>query len=219
MSKQSDNLKILRTRPLPAADIADPLNVDTPIWRPAPEVDAWLRLNIIGEGPLYNPDHDHLMMANIGFLWTNCVNKRSGVQVIGQCEIPQYRNISNRWQRDRLHYQLIQWFGEIPDFVITLDAVTSLIFDDASWCALVEHELYHTAQALDKNGEPAFNEEGKPKFKTRPHDVEEHVGVVERYGITSASRGVQRLYDAIAKGPQISAAKIAAACGTCNSYA
>ncbi len=81
-----------------------------------------------------------------------------------------------------------------------------------SWCAVSEHELYHCAQARTKYGAPRFIK-GKPVFSIRGHDVEEFVGVVQRYG--AVGTGVADLAAAAGRAPEIGRAGVAAVCGTC----
>ena len=107
---------------------------------------------------------------------------------------------------------MLRWFGYVPSFLITLAADYCAGCSDAEFCAIVEHELYHIAQALDKYGEPKFTEEGLPRLKLRGHDVEEFVGVVRRYG---ASEGVKALVEAANNPPEVAKINIARACGTC----
>lgn len=168
---------------------------------------------IAGDGELTNPDHAHLAEAEIGVLWTNCDNSRRMRSVIGQAEImpPQ---AFGAWQKGRAVQQMTDWFGCVPDFLLTFSAPAAATMDDASFCALVEHELYHCAQALDQYGMPKFKKDsGKPVFAMRGHDVEEFVGVVRRYG--AAAAGVSELVEAAKARPLMSAAEIAGACGTC----
>lgn len=80
------------------------------------------------------------------------------------------------------------------------------------FCALVEHELYHIAQARDEWGELKFTDEGLPKLKMQAHDVEEFTGVVRRYG---PSREVEEMVKAAKSVPEIAKINIAKACGTC----
>ena len=61
---------------------------------------------------------------------------------------------------------------------------------------------------------PKFSKQtGRPVFAIRGHDVEEFVGVVERYGAEATN--VQALVRAANKGPSIAQAAIANACGNC----
>ena len=109
--------------------------------------------------------------------------------------------------------QIQEWFGDVPDFLITFHAGAAASMDDPSFCALVEHELYHCAQKLDDYGMPKFSQDGSPSFCIRGHDVEEFVGVVARYGADAA--GVSAMVDAANAGPTIGRASIAGVCGTC----
>lgn len=119
-----------------------------------------------------------------------------------------------RWSQMMGIYQLEQWFGCVPDFLITIDAELALDVDDASFCALIEHELYHAAQAVGMFGEPRFTREGDPVFAMRAHDVEQFVGVVERYG--AAAAGVSAMIEAAKSGPILQDGVVALACGTCG---
>ncbi|MQU78407.1 hypothetical protein FB009_109180 [Sinorhizobium medicae] len=111
--------------------------------------------------------------------------------------------------------QIKQWFGFVPDFIITLDAEYCRHCGDAEFMALVEHELYHAAQDTDAFGAPKFSRStGRPVFTIRGHDVEEFVGVVRRYGADAA--GVRALVDAANGPPEIAKAQISHACGTCR---
>jgi hypothetical protein len=120
------------------------------------------------------------------------------------------------WQNGRQEMQMRDWFGIIPDFVITLDAYFCDAAREAEFCALVEHELYHCGQKTDEFGMPKFNREtGKPSFGIKGHDVEEFVGVVRRYGIGRSDGPLADMVRAIADGPQVAGINIARACGTC----
>jgi hypothetical protein len=129
---------------------------------------------------------------------------------LGQCEEVLFR--CNAWQKGRQQQQMTDWFGMVPQFLITLDASYALTCSDIEFCALVDHELYHIAQELDEFGSPAFRKDGLPKLCMRGHDVEEFIGVVRRYG---AGEDVQRLIDAAKGAPEVSKLNIARACGTC----
>lgn len=185
------------------------------VFLPAPEIATWVLAEIIQDGGrLYNQDHGHLKEAHIGFLWTNVPYTRQMIHVAGTAEIPLFR--CGAWQRSRQELQLREWFGEIPDFLITLDACYAATVSDATWSALVEHELYHCAQAQDDYGAPKFSKDGRPKFCIRGHDVEEFVGVVRRYGAGNASGATAKLVEAAKRAPEVAQIDIARACGTCQ---
>ncbi len=197
-----------QTRPLPPAEFADPMHSR---FLPAPEVLKWARTEILTEGgQLHSPDHAHLEYADVQFLWAPGSFQKQGRTVLGQCEEMLFR--CGPWQKGRQQQQMSDWFGQVPDFLITLDARYCLTCSDVEFCALVEHELYHIGQEQDEFGGPAFTKDGLPKLCMRGHDVEEFVGVVRRYG---ASEDVQRIIDAAKGAPEVAKINIARACGTC----
>jgi len=199
------------TRPKPPADlVGDDASIFTAL-RPAPEIGEWVQRNILGEGgPLYNPDHSHLIDADLCFLWASNAFTKQGRTVLGQCEQVMFR--AGGWQKARQEQQMREWFGYVPDFIITLAADHCSQCSDIEFCALVEHELMHIGQQMDEFGSPKFDKEGRPKLRMVGHDVEEFIGVVARYG---PSRDVQLMIDAGQRGPSVGRASIAHACGTC----
>lgn len=178
---------------------------------PAPEIGRWVEETILAEnGPLHNPDHSHLIDADLCFLWASNAFTKQGRTVVGQAEQVMFR--AGGWQKARQEQQMREWFGHVPDFIITLAADYCAQASDAEFCALVEHELYHIGQAVDEFGAPKFTKEGLPKLALRGHDIEEFVGVVRRYG---ASDDVSRLVTAAQSKPEVAQLNIARACGTC----
>lgn len=199
-------------RPFPP-EIALDEYAGTDIFTPSPALEVWAMETFIDENsPLCNPDHAHLYGANIGFLWTNVPNSRNQRVIAGTAEVPFFRG--GKWQSARQSMQMQEWFGNLPDFVITLDARIAQSMSDAQFCALVEHELYHCAQQLDMFGMPKFDRNDRPKFAIRGHDVEEFVGVVRRYGIGTVANG-EAFVDAAIAEPEIEAVEIGRMCGTC----
>ena len=208
-----------RARPLPPEELrafyAEP---EAALFVHASDLLLWIRetfIESIHGSLLQNEEHSHLSMAKLGVLWTNGKNARSGRTIVGTAEIPSTKG--NAWQRGRMYHFLRDRFGELPDFLITLSAPYAADVDDASFCALIEHELYHCAQAMDEWGAPRFSKEtGLPVWAIRGHDVEEFVGVVRRYGADAA--GVRALVEAAKEHeakPVLPATAIAGACGTC----
>lgn len=211
-------------RPYPPLEMADPVTnalaeQKGSAFRPAPDITEWIVQAFLDEqGPLFDPDHRHLRQAEIGVLWTSVPNSRRMRSVVGQAEMPSQSNMGSKWQRARAEQQMLQWFGAVPDFLITFDAVHAAEIDDVSFCALVDHELRHCAQATDQYGAPKFSREtGKPTFAIRGHDVEEFIGTVRRFGVIDNS--TRALVDAANGTPEIGPARIAQACGTCLSHA
>lgn len=197
-------------RPAPPASVLDMVGL-SPRLTPAPEVWEWLQAQILADtGSIHNEDHAHLIDADIRVMWASSSFEKQGRRVLGQAEQVAFR--AGGWQKARMEQQMRDWFGDIPDFIITLAADYCATCSDADFCALVEHELYHLAQATDQYGQPAFTKEGVPKLKLQGHDVEEFVGVVRRYG---ASPDVQLLVDAANKPAEVGKLNISRACGTC----
>lgn len=200
-------------RPRPPQDLLEDL---TGKFVPAPELVEWFqRVFIEPDGALFNEDHQHLQSATIGALWTNVGNARHGRLIVGTAELGEPKGMG-KWVKARARQQIIEWFGEEPDFIMTISAQYAASEDcgDAEFCALIEHELYHMGQERDEFGMPKFRKSGLPAFTMRGHDVEEFVGVVARYG--AAATGVTKLVEAANKGPEIGLARIAQACGTCQ---
>lgn len=201
---------MISRRPYPPAEVLESLSS---VFLPAPELEAWARSTFIAEtAQLANPDHEHLQQAEIGFLWTNEPNERRGKTILGTCSL--MPPSGDKWAAGRATAQLLDWFGDMPDFLITIYAPAAAEMDDASFMALIEHEAYHAGQARDRYGQPKFDREtGKPVWGLLGHDVEQFVGVVRRYGADAAM--VREMVAAANKGPEIAPAKIAAACGNC----
>lgn len=179
--------------------------------QPAPDVWDWIKAEVLADtGSIHNPEHAHLIDANIGVLWASTGFAKQGRVVLGQAEQLMFR--AGGWQKARQEQQMREWFGEEPDYLITLAADYCAQCTDAEFCALVEHELYHIAQATDEYGAPKFTQDGMPKLYLRGHDVEEFVGVVRRYG---AGEEVQQLIEAASRPPEVAKINISRACGTC----
>ncbi len=192
-------------RPYPSVELMDPF---PNLFVPAPEVTDWIRKTFVAtDGALHNPDHGHLAGANVGVLWTNIPGRLRG----RTAECPRG---GSSWVAQRGQFQLWEWFGCIPDFLITLDAPGAAALDDPSFCALVEHECYHCAQAVDEFGVPRETPDGDPIWRMRPHDVEQFTRVGERYGARAA--GLEEMLAALLRGPTVAEAKIEIACGTCR---
>ncbi len=200
------------SRPLPPPTL---LEIDledlTQQFRPAPEVWAWIEGEVLDEGGnLHNSDHQHLQGADVAVLWASSSFTKQGRTVVGQAELVAFR--AGGWQKARMERQMVDWFGRVPDAVITLAADYCAECSDTDFCALVEHELYHLSQETDQYGAPKFHRDGTACLAMRGHDVGEFVGVVRRYG---ASEEVQRMVDAAGRPPEVAKINIARSCGTC----
>lgn len=206
---------ILATRPKPPDWLIDP-DYETPVFSPAHDLEQWAREHIIEEtGLLYNEDHMHLGTAKIGILWTNILNSPGGRMVGGTAE--QCRAEGGIWGTGRMEFQMRGWFGEVPDFLITLYAPYAAEAPDASFCSLVEHEMYHCGHKRNRYGDLMFDKRtGNPVYGMRKHTVEEFWQVTQRYGIGASASGVKELIDVASRPPTIAEADIHAVCGTCH---
>ena len=199
------------SRPTPPADLLEHIFLTL---RPAPDVWDWINAEILADtGSLHNPDHAHLLDASVQVLWASQSFAKQGRTVLGQAEQVMFR--AGGWQKARQEQQMREWFGEEPSYLITLAADYCAQCTDAEFCALVEHELYHIAQATDEYGAPKFTQEGLPKLYLRGHDVSEFVAIVQRYGVGHPEGDLARMVEAAKSPPSVSRASIANACGTC----
>lgn len=207
--------KLIIGRPRPPADLIALTGRN--LFEPAPEISEWIDLEYLAEkGCLFTSEHEHLIDAEIACLWTNAENSRHQRRIVGQAEVPPGPPSGGKWARARKEFQLEEWFGGIPDFLLTFDALYANEIDDVTFCSLVDHELFHCAQDTDDFGMPKFNKvTGVASYCIRGHDVEEFVGVVRRFGIEAAAGEAVDFVMAAAKPPEIGQAKLAQACGTC----
>jgi hypothetical protein len=198
-------------RPFPPANLVDHLFLTL---RPAPEVWGWIQREILAKtGSIHNEDHAHLIDANIGVLWASSGFAKQGRVVLGQAEQVMFR--AGGWQKARQEQQMREWFGEEPEFLITLAADYCAQCSDVDFARLVEHELMHIAHSTDQYGAPKFTQEGLPKLFLRGHDVSEFISIVERYGVGASDGELARMVEAAKTPPSVSSESIASACGTC----
>jgi hypothetical protein len=199
-------------RPMPPQSFVESVNHLRDSFIPAEGVyDFAQEVLVKDDAVLRNEDHAHLLHANIAFLWAGGGFEKQQRYVIGQTEQLTFR--CGPWQKRRQEQQFLQWFGYVPDFVITLDAMYCATCSNLEFMALLEHEMYHVGQEKNEFGAPKFHRDsGLPKLCIRGHDVEEFVGVVRRYG---PSFEVDQMVQAAQKKPELSTASIAHACGTC----
>lgn len=203
---------VIPKRPYPPKDI---FALDTPNFIPAPELWQWIKTTFLDkDSKLFNIDHFHLgafHYPEIAVMWAKGGFKKQGRVVVGQAEKVMIN--AGGWKKERQEEQFVHWFGDMPDYLITIDATYADQASDVDFCALIEHELYHIAHKKDKYGVPSYNREtGKPNLAMQGHDVEEFTGVVRRYG---ANKEVQQMVDAANQRPMVSKSDIYHACGTC----
>lgn len=85
-------------RPHPPVGLAEGDALMLMTLKPAPEVGEWVQRAIVADdGPLYNPDHSHLIDAKLCFLWASSAFTKQGRTVLGQCEQVMLRVVD--WQK------------------------------------------------------------------------------------------------------------------------
>ncbi|WP_420377075.1 putative metallopeptidase [Sinorhizobium meliloti] len=60
-------------------------------------------------------------------------NSRKRRRIIGQCEEGKPQGAMGKWPCARAEMQVKQWFGVVPDFIITLDAECCRACGDAEF--------------------------------------------------------------------------------------
>lgn len=182
------------------------------MFAPAPELAKWaIDTFISAESDLVNLDHSHLAMAKLLFVWSSVPFKSKGKEAVGTAQMGQQQGSLGK--KELLEWTYRNWNGGVlPDFVITICAPYVEQSPPDAVCALIEHELYHCGQAKDEYGFPKFHKDSTPVFSMRGHDVEEFVGVAQRYGAYNAS--LMDMKEALSGVPAISKVRTTnAVCG------
>lgn len=125
-------------------------------------------------------EHKHFAEEQIPveFLFRLEPKIKAGRQVLGQCMLPTVQG-----ELKGLFEQLLaQWLGRMPHFLIILDKEFWMASDDMTRMALLEHEMCHVKQELNKDGDLKFDRDGNPCFGLVGHDVEEFNYIVRKYG-------------------------------------
>lgn len=117
--------------------------------------------------------HQHLAEAKIAIAWRfGWKPDADGRLILGRCK-----------KGSDLDRELNDY-----DFVILLnhEVWNSAGFSEKQMRALVDHELCHCQRAIDANGEPKQDEQGRTVYRVRKHDLEEFREVVRRNGLYTA---------------------------------
>ncbi|WP_180128187.1 MULTISPECIES: putative metallopeptidase [unclassified Acinetobacter] len=206
-------------RPFPPTDLIDQAGEEDAIrLAPAPDLKAWVMQNWLTLGSdLHNPDHDHIAELIhdseefLAFAWASSAAMAKKRMVLGQCEKVMFNQ--GGWKKARQEQQMRDWFGFVPQYLITIDAAFCEQTSDREFCRLIEHELYHIGVERDEDGEIIYSDvTGLPKHYLAGHDVEVFFGEIRQHGIDSS---VQRLLNIAKNAPFVSETNIAACCGNC----
>lgn len=130
------------------------------------------------------PEFEHLRdgEADIEWLFRLVPERMGGRDVLGTVHMPM---VQGRL-KDVFLWMLVEVFGRLPDFLVVLDWEYWEAASARDREILVYHELCHAIQKEDRDGCPRFDEDGRPVFGLRGHDVEEFSAVVRRYGAHNA---------------------------------
>ena len=206
-------------RPFPPIELLDQAEQEEAIrLAPAPELKEWVVKNwLTVGGELHNPDHDHiaeLLHDNeefLAFAWASSAAVSKKRMVLGQCEKVMFNQ--GGWKKARQEQQMRDWYGFVPQYLITIDATYCEQANDRDFCRLIEHELYHIGVERDEDGEVIYSDHtGLPKHYLAGHDVEVFFGEIRQHGVDSS---VQRLLEIAKNAPFASETNIAACCGNC----
>lgn len=205
----------------------EPPDLPEESFAPAPELAEWVRAAFLTEGaPFWTDEHRHLNEARIVWCWTTCEGRSKGRQIVGECQLysPRGRQwaklrdlwLAREWWREMPGYDPEEYEGGEPDFVITLYAPWAQAAQDASFAAVVDHEMCHASQKKDGYGIPKRNQAtGRPEWEIRGHSVEEFTEVVRRWGARALPE-VERMVAAARRPPEIAEAQLRIGCGTCR---
>lgn len=183
---------------------------------PCPDVAEWASSMFMTVGSkFYNPTHKYLdEYASIGFVWTNVENASKGKVTAGTAQLGDPSG-GTKWAKARQYEQLSRWFGYIPDFLITLDSVYMSVADPRAICAVIEHELCHCAPKRNKYGEIEWDEDDRPRWMIRKHDIEEFFDVIRLYG--AWNKDLVQMRDALNATPKFGEVDLRGiCCGVCN---
>ena len=133
-------------------------------WQAKPKLEPYKLLDEVRKA-----SHEDTKEAKIVLAYRkNWKSDVDGHLILGKCV-----------KASELQRELVDW-----DFVILLNFEVwhSQEFDRAKKVALLDHEMCHTGQALDKDGEPKVDAKGRKVWRICRHEIEEFVGVIQRNG-------------------------------------
>lgn len=130
------------------------------------------------------PEFQHLIdgEACIRFLLDTDETIKQGKRVVGSANLPTVQGGLKGvfdWLINRL------FDGPKVDFLIILEHDYWEAADEKTREILIFHELCHCIHKRDKDGDPRYDEDGRPCWGIIAHDVEEFNATVRRYGAYS----------------------------------
>lgn len=130
-------------------------------------------------------EHRHLAdnEISIGYLMRTSEKEKGGKLELGS--VHDVKHMAQGAFKELFAQLLEAMLGELPQFVMVLDAGWWAAASDRDAEALIWHELCHVKQATDRYGAPRFDMDGRPVYKLREHDVSAFNSEVARYGTWS----------------------------------
>lgn len=124
------------------------------------------------------PEHEHFKDITVEFLMREQPIYKAGKFTLGAVHLPTVQGKL----KDLFDQMLATWFGEIPDFLIILDAGFWAESNDFQREALIYHEMCHVKQETNEFGDGRFDADGNPKYGLVTHDLEAFNAEVAKYG-------------------------------------
>jgi hypothetical protein len=126
--------------------------------------------------------HQHLGDNEVRFGWLMRLDQKDKGGKMELGSVHAVKNMAQGAFKDLFMQLLAGMLGDLPEFVIVLDAGWWQQASDMQREALIWHELAHVRQALDKYGAPRFDKDGLPVWALVEHDITAFNSEVERYG-------------------------------------
>ncbi len=129
------------------------------------------------------PEHAHLLdgHARVHFLMVRDEVVMAGRMVLGAVHLPR---VQGRL-KGVFDWMLASLLPSAPDFLVLLDRGYWMSGSERDREILIYHEMCHCVQAVDKEGDPRYTDDGDAVWALRGHDVEEFEATVRRYGAYS----------------------------------
>lgn len=131
--------------------------------------------------------HDDIEEAKIVLVWRKGLKPDvDGHLILGRCH-----------KASDFQKELVDW-----DYAIELnfEVWQSSEFTKEKKLALLDHELCHCGEALDKDGEPKVDVKGRRVWRMVSHDIEEFQSVISHHGCYK--RDLERFAETIIKQAQ-----------------
>ena len=128
------------------------------------------------------PELVHLRDNDVAFGWLMRISTKHKGNKVDLGSVHEVNTMFQGGFKDLGLQLLAGMLGDLPQFLVVLDAQFWTEATPREREALVFHELKHVQQAIDRWGAPKFDRDGLPVFKCVGHDIEAFNDEVARYG-------------------------------------